>query len=550
MKKITDHIKEIIDRSAKVVKKDFKAQVNWRPVKALAKKLDISERATLIFAYAYFYTLTKKSFTPLDISEEVHDSPFEIGAVLEIIRDLQRINFITDDEAYVNDNLSVLPKVVSDITLNIIPEKKDLNKNKSLFELSDELLNIFWFRTEGLGSFSDFYDELDVFLETYKNFKPIIYLEKKKIPQSEWLIFLYTYLSHLQGEATANLKTAIQTLYKGINNQFEVRSKLNNQESHLFKKGVVEYDGEVLKSTGKIKLSESAMTEIFGSDLEIVMSNINDVNVDNSLIEPDIITERKLYYNEKEEKQVTTVRKIIDQKKFEDIQKKLNTSGYRSGVCILLHGSPGTGKTETVYQLAKSSKRKIMKVDISSIRDKFIGESEKNLSGIFKKYEELRRSSKNTPILLFNEADALFNKRINATQSSDLMNNSMQNIILEELENFKGLLFATTNLILNMDKAFERRFLYKVQFEKPGSDMRSAIWKSHFPNINSEQLAFIATKYDLSGGQIENVVRKLKLDNLINEKDFTFEQIDLICNEEIVDRSNNNRSHIGFKSTH
>ena len=109
-----------------------------------------------------------------------------------------------------------------------------------------------------------------------------------------------------------------------------------------------------------------------------------------------------------------------------------------------------------------------MQVNISQIKSCWVGESEKNIKGLFDNYRELVKKSEVTPILLFNEADAIIGVRKEGAQSAvDKMENSLQNIILQEMETLDGIMIATTNLQENMDKAFERRFLYKIKFDRP-----------------------------------------------------------------------------------
>jgi SpoVK/Ycf46/Vps4 family AAA+-type ATPase len=128
--------------------------------------------------------------------------------------------------------------------------------------------------------------------------------------------------------------------------------------------------------------------------------------------------------------------------------------------------------------LAIDTNREIMKVEISQSKSMWFGESEKIIKRIFTDYKAFAKESKQTPILLFNEADAILSKR-NAAGSSNVAQteNAIQNILLEEFENFEGILIATTNLASNLDTAFERRFLYKVQFQKPSVNIRAKIWK-------------------------------------------------------------------------
>lgn len=150
------------------------------------------------------------------------------------------------------------------------------------------------------------------------------------------------------------------------------------------------------------------------------------------------------------------------------------------------------------------------------MRNKYVGESEKNIKSVFVQYREVCKNSDVAPILFFNEADALINKRTeNVEGSVDKMDNAMQNIILQELENLEGILIATTNLTSNLDKAFDRRFLYKVKFSNPDEETKYKIWCSMLDDLSQEDARALAHKYDFSGGQIENIARKRAVDYIL-----------------------------------
>ena len=150
-----------------------------------------------------------------------------------------------------------------------------------------------------------------------------------------------------------------------------------------------------------------------------------------------------------------------------------------------------------------------MAVDVPQIKSKWVGDSEKNIKALFDKYRKQVTRSDVAPILLFNEADAIFGVRKNGAESAvDKMENTIQNIILQEMEDLNGILIATTNLATNLDSAFERRFLYKIEFEKPDAKVRSRIWQSMVSDLNDDDANVLAQTYELSGGQIENIARK------------------------------------------
>ena len=224
----------------------------------------------------------------------------------------------------------------------------------------------------------------------------------------------------------------------------------------------------------------------------------------------------------------------------------MKDSGFRCGFTCLFYGAPGTGKTETVLQLARKTGRDIMQVNISQIKSCWVGESEKNIKNIFDAYRERVKKSNLTPILLFNEADAIINKRLEGAQTAvNKMENSIQNIILQEMENLDGILIATTNLAGNMDKAFERRFLYKIKFEKPTIEARMNIWHTMMPALDENVTRTLATKYDFSGGQIENIARHYAINNILHgQTDNTIATLTSYCDNERLETKESRK--IGF----
>jgi len=238
--------------------------------------------------------------------------------------------------------------------------------------------------------------------------------------------------------------------------------------------------------------------------------------------QPQSIVEKQLYYPPRTQEAVNALVSLLQKDNFHCIQKRLSERRMRTGFACLFSGSPGTGKTETAHQIARISGRGIMEIDIASTKSKWLGESEKRIKSIFDKYRAAVNEMAVTPILFFNEAEAVFNKRLVFVDSEyngpTPALNAMQNIILSELENLNGILIATTNLATNMDIALERRFLYKIEFEKPEITTRKAIWSSMIPELSEDDAHKLALCYDFSGGQIENIARKLAFSQVISGK--------------------------------
>ena len=270
-----------------------------------------------------------------------------------------------------------------------------------------------------------------------------------------------------------------------------------------------------------------------------------DETISNLLLMPDVIVEKHMYYNERELEEIERLTRLLSIDRFKDIQQRLKEANMRTGFTCLFYGSPGTGKTETVLQLSRKTGRPIFQVNISELKSKWVGESEKKIQGLFCKYEAIVKKYDICPILFFNEADAIINKRSNNTDAAvDKMENACQNIILQAMEKLSGIMIATTNLTNNLDSAFERRFLYKICFDKPTVDTRKQIWNVMLPSLSCEEAKSLAESYDFSGGQIENIARKQIVDSILYGHHHDISSVRSYCDNEIIRNSRTNK--IGF----
>jgi AAA+ superfamily predicted ATPase len=181
----------------------------------------------------------------------------------------------------------------------------------------------------------------------------------------------------------------------------------------------------------------------------------------------------------------------------------------RPGCRALFFGPPGTGKTLTATVLGQATGRQVYKVDLSTVVSKYIGETEKNLAGLFDRAEHKEW------ILFFDEADALFGKRTQVRDAHDRYANQEVSFLLQRIETYNGLVILASNLANHVDEAFARRFEHLVHFPMPRQNERLLIWKKGLPGAASLEpgidLPHIATRYELSGGTIMNVIRYASL---------------------------------------
>lgn len=329
-----------------------------------------------------------------------------------------------------------------------------------------------------------------------------------------------------------------------------LREQIQNGTHILIEKGYIEHKCEEgIADTERIMLTSKAKQELL-SEYKPTRTKVVKPRTQNRYLKScKAIRKKEMFFNETEQEQIERLTSLLSKENFASVQQRLEEQKMRKGFACLFYGAPGTGKTETVLQIARKTGRNIMQVDIAGLKDKWVGESEKNIKSVFSQYKKLCQSSEVMPILFFNEADAIINKRTeNVSHSVDKMDNAMQNIILQEMEDLEGILIATTNLTSNLDNAFERRFLFKVEFRKPDTEVKVKLWSSMLgKDISDDDAHRLAVSYDFSGGQIENIARKRTIDYVLYGKQATFEVLDSYCKAESLNK-NTVRPAIGFRA--
>ena len=354
-------------------------------------------------------------------------------------------------------------------------------------------------------------------------------------------------MNEFQNESNDNVKyTLTEKCIKSIElnplsvllNYKEPNNKLDDKElDYELEDKELDYELKVIK---KKKTSEAIDDEM--SSLDSLFVSIN----------PESITEKKLLYNPEEDEEVERLSKILDSENSELIQDTLFDETKRNGLIIMLFGDPGTGKTETCLQIARKTGRQLLILDVSKIINKWVGDSEKNVKRVFESYNKLVASSRETgkpvPILLLNEADSFLSKRIDVGHSFDQTINNMQNIYLQEFEKTQGIIICTTNLLKNIDPAFDRRILFKINFHRPNVETRVKLWKLWFPELSDDQCCYLANTYEISGGNFENVRRKSIIDKLIYKREVTIEVLEkYLKNESMINKSSDSMPKIkGF----
>ena len=366
-----------------------------------------------------------------------------------------------------------------------------------------------------------------------------------ELEDPNYRFFIYDVANDVLKGGDSNLNATISDLYDG-GERYSVATKMMEENHELFQKGLIEFAKKGNFSEATITLSDKGRKLVLGEKAFLFEDSINDKN----LIKTDNIKEKKLFYSPENQKEIDRLKAALQEEKLKGIQQRLKDDGLPVGVAVLLYGAPGTGKTESVMQIAKETGRSIVHVDISEAKSAWFGESEKRIKKIFTSYknacEIAEKKGELMPILLFNEADALISKRKSDTSGNCAQTeNAIQNIILEELESLKGIFIATTNLASNMDSAFERRFLFKIKFENPSTEAKTSIWMNKLTWLDKESATEFAKEYDFSGGQIDNIVRKIAMNEVITGERPEITDIHDMCKCEKIDNPDGARR-MGF----
>ncbi len=509
-------------------------------IHAFAERVHMSEDAAMIFA-AFFDSFTDNRIRYRDIAGFYDCNQVTILSYWPAINELVKLQYLnefkdSDGEQYYN----IPNEVIEAIRENKTYTPKNYS-NISLEQWLGELCILMNKKDHSRIS----YDKFEECLLQLINGNPHLVIARELATikdKTDLIIFAAMTNLYIQNHDEHIMRSDLEDLFE---HAWEMRNQAQLLEcgSHpLQKAGLVEYsisDGQAEKNSWM--LTQSAK-ERFLPDIETATYSKEDRHIKT----PDTIVPKQLFFNPSVTRQIAQLESLLQADQFTKVQDNLTKHGMRRGFACIFYGAPGTGKTETVFQLAHRTGRGIMTVDVPNLRSKWVGDTEKNTKAIFERYRNYCKRADLAPILLFNEADAILCKRKEGAENSvDKMENAMQNIILQELETLDGILIATTNLTGNLDTAFERRFLYKIEFPKPTPEESKHIWHTMLPEISESQAFELSKQYAFSGGQIENIARKQIVNAVLTgNESLGMESIREACKTELFNASNTRR--IGF----
>lgn len=316
----------------------------------------------------------------------------------------------------------------------------------------------------------------------------------------------------------------------GIANSGSFVKRLKDGTSKLQLNGLI----EVVKN--EVLLTTKAKELLLEKD-SLIEKNEESIETSHYFIKYDSIPEKELYFNSELQRELSILETLLQKDNFLEYQKEMKLRGNKmEGVSILLYGQhSGTGKSSIAEQLARVTQRNILQVDMSAIRSRWYGESEKGIKKIFDEYESVCSKVGNTPILLLNECDALLSKRNNAGEDRhDQTEAIMTNLLLEHFEKNKGIIIGITNLVENLDPAFMRRFTMKYLIDKPTKKAVRSILRSKLNFLDEREVGLIADRYLLTGGEIENVSQRCIISKIITKSYPTVSEVMDFCDDEKI----------------
>ncbi|MCH5226378.1 MAG: ATP-binding protein [Muribaculaceae bacterium] len=495
-----------------------------------SEKLGISEQQTILLAL--FVDKSESSRILIsEIAEYIGCSTTRILRLSKDVDALVELKYLKVSKSQRNVSYRMPWEVIEALKNDspFIPIKGEISDTASFF---DEFAKLMKEKEDDEITYDKIMEHTEEMLEAIRDSTFAKELRKYDLCGDERILFIFMAYLYVENDDNCIGFHDIDNLYDNCDIPTWCKRELRKGDSELFYYKLIEFVNEDgMARTDSFKLTDHAK--------ETMLPEIQSKNIGKSqkgLIKYDSLTAKELIYNSNEKSNIEELTSILTQGRFQGVQERLQKAGMRKGFCCLFYGAPGTGKTETVYQIARKTGRNIMKVDVDKVKSCWVGESEKNIKAIFDRYRNICQNSDLVPILLFNEADAVLGVRMEgAARAVDKMENSIQNIILQEMESLEGIMIATTNLTNNLDKAFERRFLYKVRYEKPTVEARKKIWEIMLPAISEESAQILAGKFDMSGGEIENIARKHTVNAILSgDESIDLTKISEMCLKERI----------------
>lgn len=503
--------------------------------------MPLTDMQIILISVLGAYTLGNGSTTLQTLGRKMDVSPYKIFEVKNEIDELIvnslvecTTNPFSNDVAY-SVNMKLL-KNLRDNKKNVIPEMPKLNDNLEFVKYIYSIIKKYQGDIKILETATNPIYENNYNLDIVKNIDEHGF---NNFERCVIIILIDQYICKKDEMCISDI-CRVMSGASQTDMMYELRQNILSPDKLLMKLKYVEIEDCSFASDNNIHITMKAIRELMPKEYKKVLALENRQNptIEGcTQIKPQQTTTKTLIYDDKTKQQVDMLYDILSDKGLRNLQTNLKKQGLRTGINVLLYGYPGTGKTETVLQLCKKCHRIVLQVNISDMKSKWFGQSEKIVNNMFDTYEKLSKGSSNMPVLLFNEADGVLSKRksIERGNGCTQSENAIQNIILQHFENSNGIIICTTNMTANLDDAFNRRFLYKIEFSKPDIRTKTALVNLKLGKyLTDDQCRQLATNYQVTGGMLDNILTKIIARQCLYNTQPTYPDIDFYCRQDII----------------
>ena len=516
---------------------DIEPQLRFE-IDNLSRFLKTTPTETLLLVTVYAIRLIRSSVVDIpDICNYLNITALDFLPLKNSFNSLIHKQFIRIANQRRNRDEYVVSGAVEDALLSNKPLKKLKPFEMDRFKFCTGISNFIENRSDGDIETDKLFSMVQEKEEEYHRLKLVQELKKVLSDVEDRTLFYEVcddFMNSRHRRDNTGVECTLDDIYDNSRDKIQVAKAIMNKSHAVIATDLVELLPARFLAEAELTLTEKGKRLFLEDDYDLFCAK---GGADTRLLSPDKIPARELFFSEELSADIDFVKESLQEEKFVELQKRLEENSLPKGVAMLFHGLPGTGKTAAVDMIAKATGRSVYHVDIAASKTCWFGESEKLFKRIFTDYRRMCETEERKPILLFNEADALFSKRRDVDSGNCAQTeNALQNILLEEMETLDGILIATTNLCDNFDSAFERRFLFKVKFGQPNTEAKKSIWKSKLPWLTEGQCGQLAAKYDLSGGEIDYIVRKSMMEEVLSGNRPDVEMLEAWCRGEKLTR--------------
>ncbi len=518
-------------------------------IEQLARYLKTTETGAFFAALIFSFTYREGRADFNDMSRHMECSPTQLLEFMDQFEALIAGGIIQKTKASVfrrrtnptNDTYKFHPAVADAIIRGLpFPEKGTTGSETDILIALENICDLMDKRKDEEISTTELLLEAEAIWQQNDHFPLFQKIQSFGLESEFALAYLAFVWQAISGKQGFDIEGVSGCIFESRPSHFRFMRRFMEDDNPLLEKDLIEIDAARFLNDAEARFTDTSYQLLKDCGINLFF---NEKKRDNLISAADIVP-RQLIFDPSDMASLETLRTLLGEEKYTETRRLLEQKSLPKGLTVLLHGAPGTGKTEIVKQLARETGRDIMKVEISQAKSMWFGESEKRIKRIFTDYAACARTCKQMPILFFNEADAILGKRReNGHSNTSQTENAIQNILLEELENFEGIFIATTNMAMNLDSAFERRFLFKVRFEAPSVDVRTQIWALRLPDLTPQEAQLLAVRFPFSGGQIDNIVRKKEIEEIVSGRPVCLEQLLSFCEAETLAAQ---RARIGF----